>query len=103
MTTLKQAMSAVDKLESVEQEVRDALLVERERTHGSFSETAMLSQNLKNLLVNAPKYKQTSDVQRESLDMIATKLARILVGNPRERDHWQDIIGYSKLVLETLT
>lgn len=39
-----------------------------------------------------------TDVQRESIDLIATKLARICCGDPNHRDHWDDIAGYATLV-----
>jgi hypothetical protein len=35
--------------------------------------------------------------QREALDYIAGKLARILSGQPGYADHWDDIAGYAKL------
>ena len=38
--------------------------------------------------------------QRESLDMIAHKIGRILAGDPDFRDHWDDIAGYAKLVAD---
>ena len=38
-----------------------------------------------------------SAVQRESLDMIATKIARLVCGDPNDRDSWLDIQGYAKL------
>jgi hypothetical protein len=41
-------------------------------------------------------------MQRESLDMIAHKIARILNGNPNVHDHWHDIAGYATLVANDL-
>jgi hypothetical protein len=37
-------------------------------------------------------------MQREALDMILHKIARIVNGNPNETDHWHDIAGYATLV-----
>jgi len=39
-----------------------------------------------------------NDVQKEALEMILHKVARIVSGNPNHADHWHDIGGYSKLV-----
>jgi hypothetical protein len=38
-----------------------------------------------------------SDVKKESLEMIALKLSRILSGQADYRDHWDDIAGYVRL------
>ncbi len=43
-----------------------------------------------------------SAVQRESLDMIATKIARLCCGDPDDRDSWHDIQGYAKLAEDRL-
>jgi hypothetical protein len=36
--------------------------------------------------------------QREALEMIATKIGRILNGNRDHIDSWHDIAGYAKLI-----
>ena len=38
-----------------------------------------------------------SATQLESMDLILTKIARILSGDPNEPDHWRDIEGYARL------
>jgi hypothetical protein len=40
--------------------------------------------------------------QREALDMIAHKIARIINGDPDYADSWVDIAGYATLVSERL-
>jgi hypothetical protein len=47
----------------------------------------------------SPNWIRLTDVQAESLEMIAVKLARILCGDPDFQDHWQDVIGYAKLAM----
>lgn len=82
---------------------RDQLLVEREKTHGSFEKTASISQELKAIFHRhgvARGLEHPFSVQVEALDMIAVKLARILSGNPHVKDHWDDIAGYAKLGAE---
>ena len=80
---------------------RDPLLVEREKTHGSFAINAKISQTLKNTFSDA-HYKGVGmpDAQIEALDMIALKLSRILSGQANFKDHWDDIAGYAKLASE---
>lgn len=43
-----------------------------------------------------------SAVQRESLDLIATKIARLCCGDPDNADSWLDIEGYAKLARDRL-
>lgn len=76
---------------------RDPLLVERETTHGSFIENARVAQNIKAIMSNSPKYYALDVRQREALDLIATKIGRILTGDCKVYDHWDDISGYAKL------
>lgn len=73
-------------------------LDEREATHGDFSRVADISQQIKSALSPANCAYRMTAVQCEAIDMIASKLARIVCGNPNERDHWHDIAGYATLV-----
>lgn len=75
---------------------RDPLLADRETTHGAFSITALIAQQLKYTYRKNTR-SQPNSAQYEALDMIATKIARILSGDPNTRDHWADIAGYAKL------
>jgi hypothetical protein len=77
------------------------VLNEREKTHGDYRRTAAIAQELKTI-INHCDGGLLSAVQAESLDMICSKISRILSGNPSEPDHWRDIAGYATLVIETL-
>ena len=78
-------------------------LVEREKTHGSFKSHAELSQHLKSILKERrTAWEELYDMQREALEMICHKMARIINGNPHEADHWHDISGYATLVADQL-
>ena len=77
------------------------VLEERAGTHGDFSEVAVCAQNLKDVMRDAG-YSELTSWQCEALDMIASKLARILAGNPDEPDHWLDIEGYARLARERI-
>jgi hypothetical protein len=80
----------------------DALLVERGKTHGDFADHAAVTQSIKSLLAGWHTYRNLSDIQKESLEMIAHKIGRILAGNPNHHDHWFDISGYAMLVADRL-
>jgi hypothetical protein len=75
----------------------EALLAERQTTHGDFATNALYSQHLKALMHSSPGWASMTDVQREALEMIALKLSRILSGQADYRDHWDDIAGYARL------
>jgi len=73
------------------------LLNEREKTHGNYRDVASLSQAIKDVLKSGKNWDRLTDTQKESLEMISSKLARLLSGDKDFRDHWDDIIGYAQL------
>ena len=77
------------------------VLSTREKTHGSYLSTAKIAQSIKDAMRGSPNWIRLTDVQAESLEMIAVKLARILCGDPDFQDHWQDVMGYAKLAMPT--
>lgn len=78
------------------------LLNERQGTHGAFVENALIAQSLKGTFRTSPGYKVLTPIQREALDLIATKISRVLSGNSGFDDHWQDIQGYAQLAREEI-
>lgn len=72
-------------------------LNERESTHGDYGQTAEIAQDLKSI-IRAHNIGSLDSAQCESLDLICTKIARIISGNADEPDHWKDIAGYADLV-----
>jgi hypothetical protein len=86
----------------------EELLNERGKTHGPYELHAGVTQRIKNVMHfqsqnNCNCWAKLTVCQRESLDMIAHKIGRILAGDPDFRDHWDDIAGYAKLVAERCT
>lgn len=93
-TTLGVAMTDIDKT-----------LAERGERYGEFKDHARISQNLKGLFIAYMSIKKYADLepdQREALEMIFHKLARIANGDPHYADSWIDIAGYAKLVADRL-
>jgi hypothetical protein len=78
-------------------------LGERGSKYGSYEEMAQISQQLKRVVTNYNGYHNLSDVQRESISMIFSKIARAISGDPNYVDNWHDIAGYATLVEKTLT
>jgi hypothetical protein len=84
----------------------DAILEERGKQYGKFTGHAEIAQNLKDTMrfssPNCAKWARLANDQKEALDMIQHKIARILNGNPDHADSWDDIAGYAKLVGDRL-
>ena len=80
----------------------EALLAERGATHGNYADHAQITQDLKVIITSTPGYQRLTAAQRETLDMTAHKIGRILAGDPNFKDHWDDIAGYNILVAKML-
>lgn len=80
----------------------DKILQERGNRYGPFEMHAEISQILKEYLQALPGWSNLEPFQRESMDMIAHKIARISNGDPAYVDSWRDIEGYAKLVADIL-
>lgn len=81
----------------------EAILKERGSRYGSYRDNAELAQGLKELIHHWTKGKCTvSDEHMEALDLIATKISRIVTGDPTYVDNWDDIAGYATLVANAL-
>lgn len=78
------------------------VLAERGSRYGAFADQAQLAQALKGVMREAPGWQRLSDAQREGLEMIQHKVARMLNGDPRYQDNAVDICGYAQLVLEAM-
>jgi len=80
----------------------DAILDERASTYGSFEDVAETAQSIKDILYGTTGLPKIRSDQREALDMIASKIARIVNGDPDYVDSWLDIAGYATLVADRL-
>lgn len=79
------------------------VLSERGKRYGSFELHAAITQSLKIVMVQTPQWKNLSASQKESLEMVAHKIGRILNGDPNYIDSWVDIVGYTQLVVNQLS
>lgn len=80
----------------------DKILKDRHNTYGSFMSQALLTQTFKEVARRSTNYEHMAVDQKEAIDMIFTKIARILNGNPNYIDSWTDVMGYAKLVADRL-
>lgn len=77
-------------------------LQERGKRYGEFATHAQISQSLKWVMQSYENWFQLEKDQKEALEMIAHKIARILNGDPNYDDSWHDIAGYATLVADRL-
>jgi hypothetical protein len=81
-----------------------ALLNERGKTHGNYTDHARITQRLKLIVYQEIELRyprgqdELSMEAKESIDMILHKIGRIIAGDATFADHWDDIAGYAKLV-----
>ena len=80
----------------------DATLNERGQRYGEFAGHAGVTQTLKRAMGQHPGWRKLADDQREALEMTASKIGRILNGDPNYTDSWHDIGGYVRLVEQRL-
>lgn len=82
----------------------DKTLDSRAKTYGAFRDNSRLAQALKRAMAeHAEDMKVTfDDDQWEALEMIASKMARIVNGNSDHVDSWLDIAGYATLIADRL-
>lgn len=79
-----------------------ATLENRQHRYGDFSDHARITQDIKTAMVHSSNWGRLTPAMKESLEMIAHKIGRILNGDPNYKDSWHDIVGYAKLVDDTL-
>jgi hypothetical protein len=78
------------------------ILDERGKRYGKFKDHAEISQAIKLTMQDRSKWPMLDDDQREALEMISHKIARIINGDPNYADSWVDIAGYAQLVADRL-
>ena len=86
-------------------------LDERGKRYGDFSDHARICQDLKEVMLSTTMpsahdpqrgWAYLRPYQKQALEVIADKIARILSGDPDYADNWHDIQGYAKLVEDRL-
>ena len=74
------------------------MLAGRQARYGSFGGHAKIAQGLKAVMHDAPNWSKLTDVQKEGLEMVQHKIARMLNGDPKYLDNIVDVVGYSTLI-----
>jgi len=79
-------------------------LEERGGRYGSFETQGEITQVIKEAfrLTRPEGWCNLKDDQKEALDQIASKISRILNGDPNYSDSWHDIAGFATLIDDRL-
>jgi len=73
-------------------------LSQRGAQYGPAKEQWALAQRIKEAMASTGRRHLLSPVEAEALDMLATKISRIVTGLPGQVDSWHDIAGYATVV-----
>ena len=80
----------------------DPAIPNRDDQHGGVQAVGEVSQVIKFYMRRATNWNSLSFGGRESMDMIAHKIGRILSGaDPHDRQHWEDIAGYAHAAMRS--
>lgn len=71
------------------------LLDQRGQTHGDYRAMSTRIQQIKAIMRMGSKWVDMPEPQKEALELIATKIGRIIEGDPEFKDHWDDLSGYA--------
>jgi len=71
-------------------------------TDGFYCAQAGTAQELKSIMRDAPHFDRMPPDMKETLDQIASKISRILHGDPLEKKHWESISTYVTLAMRDL-
>ena len=80
----------------------DEVLKERGDRYGDFGDHANIAQGFKKIMMNSRSWMDLTPSMKQTMEMFADKMARILNGDPFYDDSWIDIIGYSQLIVNQL-
>lgn len=80
----------------------EKILAERGSNYGDYGVMSDFAQRLKAVIKSQHKFEYMPPEMKESLELICTKIARIVVGDHNVIDSWQDIAGYADLIARRL-
>lgn len=79
----------------------DSTLAQRGTRYGKFSDNSMVYMRVMQIVHASPAFQEgrLSPAAYHALGNIATKLSRLLTGDPNYDDNWRDIAGYATLMV----
>ena len=80
----------------------ELVMVEKKKAKAEFHKRAIFSQTLKNTMRWQENWNEMDDEKKQALEGIIDKISNILCGDPSCIKTWKSIMGYSKLVVDSL-
>lgn len=77
-------------------------LKERGGRYGELKDNGKVSQGIKDVMRASIQWNNLTPDKKEALDMIASKISRIVTGDPEYKDNWVDCAGYATLIIRSL-
>ena len=74
-------------------------LLDRRDIYGNYKNISLTSQKMKKVF-NDTYSIELDEYEKEAIDMILHKIARIAHSKKKYVDNWRDIIGYAQLVID---
>lgn len=75
---------------------------ERGGIHGDYRDYCNVAETIEASMRSGKNWASLNPCQSQALKMIASKISRILNGDPDHSDHWHDIAGYATLAEKNL-
>ena len=70
----------------------------RGKSYGDFESNARIAQAIKAAMRGSSNWAALPADMKEAMEHIASKLGRLLNGDPKHLDGWRDIAGYAQLI-----
>ena len=83
-------------------ELIESILRERGGNYGDFFDNARIAQKLKSILREERYYAILPTLHKEAIDVMLSKVSRIMSGTWRYKDNWDDIAGYAMLIVKRI-
>ena len=74
------------------------VLAERGSRYGTFESNAHVAQGLKAVMRSGASWHKMTETQKEALEMVQHKIARMVNGDPTYLDNAVDLVGYATLM-----
>jgi hypothetical protein len=82
------------------EQTTDEILQARHQDYGTYYDLSVSIQRIKMAIRDCAGWQTLDDDMKETFEMIAIKMARLMNGDKYKQDSWDDILGYTKLVAD---
>lgn len=80
----------------------EEIMEQRGEIYGSYTKICQIAESIETSLRSGESWPMLRPEQKQSLKMMAHKMARVVCGNTQYRDNWLDMSGYAELVVKEI-